>query len=396
MKIDYFYKPNKPSMQEIFDTKLQSKLPNLGTTIFTTMSALANEHKAINLSQGFPDFPLDSKFESILKENLSKNVHQYAPMMGLPKLREAIQKLIATQHKRTLELDEILVTAGATQAIFTTIQALVHKTDEVIIIDPAYDCYAPAVHLVGGRCIHIPLNASLALDLERIKAAMNDKTKMLIINNPHNPTGAVFGQEQLTALVKILEDFPNCLVLSDEVYEFINFTNEAITMQQFESLQNRLITVSSFGKTLHVTGWKVGYLTAPKPLISEIAKVHQYLVFSVNHYAQDAIADYLNVVEIDEISRMYNKKRTLLHGLLEKSRFKLLPCSGTYFQLIDYSAISDEKDTDFAIRLTKEIGVATIPISVFFKETYSQNILRLCFAKSEDTLTHAAHRLCQI
>jgi len=383
-------------MQEIFESKLQSKLPNLGTTIFTTMSALSNEHKAINLSQGFPDFPLDTQFEDILKQNLSKNVHQYAPMMGLPKLRDAIQKLISREHNRQLSIDEILITSGATQAIFTAIQALVNKDDEVIIIDPAYDCYAPAVKLVGGKCVHIPLNQKFELDLERIKSALNDNTRMLILNNPHNPTGAVFGKDQLKKLVGILNQFPNCLVLSDEVYEFINFTNEAITMHQFESLQNRLITVSSFGKTLHVTGWKVGYLTASKHLISEIAKVHQYLVFSVNHYAQESIADYLNIVDIDTISRMYNQKRTLLQGLLENSRFNLLPCSGTYFQLIDYSDISQEKDVDFAIWLTKEIGVATIPISVFFKEEFSQKVLRLCFAKSEETLTQAAQRLCQI
>lgn len=383
-------------MHELIAPKISSKLPDLGTTIFSTMSALANEHKAINLSQGFPDFPLDAQFEALLKENLEKNVHQYAPMMGLPKLREAIQQLIATQHKRTIELDEILVTAGATQAIFTTIQALVNTNDEVIIIDPAYDCYAPAVQLVGGLCVHIPLNNLFSLDLDRIKSALNNKTKMLIINNPHNPTGAVFGQGQLKELVGVLDGFPNCLVLSDEVYEFINFTEESITMHQFESLQNRLITVSSFGKTLHVTGWKVGYLTAPKHLISEIAKVHQYLVFSVNHYAQDAITDYLNIVDINAISRMYDDKRNLLHGLLENSRFKLLPCAGTYFQLIDYSAISQEKDVDFAIWLTKKIGVASIPISVFFREPYSQKVLRLCFAKSEETLTQAAQRLCQI
>ena len=383
-------------MEELLALNIQSKLPNLGTTIFTTMSALSNEHKAINLSQGFPDFPLDAQFEAILKENLGKNVHQYAPMMGLPKLREAIQKLISEQHKRQLSIDEILVTAGATQAIFTAIQALVNKDDEVIIIDPAYDCYAPAVQLVGGKCVHIPLNQNFELHLERIKSALNDNTRMLIINNPHNPTGAVFGKEQLKELVEILNEFPNCLVLSDEVYEFINFTNEAITMHQFESLQNRLITVSSFGKTLHVTGWKVGYLTAPKHLISEIAKVHQYLVFSVNHYAQESIAEYLEIMQVPAISEMYAQKRNYLQSLLRPSRFKLLPCTGTYFQLIDYSNISQEKDVDFAVWLTKEIGVATIPISVFYKDDYSQKVLRLCFAKSEETLTQAAQRLCQI
>lgn len=383
-------------MHELIAPKMNSKLPNMGTTIFTTMSALANEHTAINLSQGFPDFPLDPQFEEILRRNLTKNVHQYAPMMGLPKLHEAIQKLILNQHNRQLALDEILVTAGATQAIFTTIQALVHKNDEVIIIDPAYDCYAPAVELVGGRCIHIPVTDALELNLDRIQASMNSNTKMLIINNPHNPTGVVFSTEQLKGLNQILDSYPNCLVLSDEVYEFINFTADKITMHQFESLHNRLITVSSFGKTLHVTGWKVGYLTAPKHLISEIAKVHQYLVFSVNHYAQDAIADYLDIADISKISVMYNAKRDQLQHLLQKSKFKILPCSGTYFQLVDYSAISQEKDTDFAIWLTKEIGVATIPISVFFKEEFTKPILRLCFAKSEETLTQAAQRLCQI
>jgi methionine transaminase len=383
-------------MQDLFDHKTKSKLPNLGTTIFTTMSALANEHKAINLSQGFPDFPLDADFARILEQNLSKNVHQYAPMMGLPKLREAIQKLISKQHNRQLSIDEILVTAGATQAIFTTIQALVNHGDEVIIIDPAYDCYAPAVHLVGGKCLHIPITTEFKLDLARIQSALNTKTRMLIINNPHNPTGAVFGSEELTSLVGLLENFPNCLILSDEVYEFINFSGETITMHQFESIQNRLITVSSFGKTLHVTGWKVGYLTAPKNLISEIAKVHQYLVFSVNHYAQESIADYLEIMEVPAISEMYIQKRDYLQNLLKPSRFELLPCSGTYFQLIDYSNISDENDTDFAIWLTKEVGVATIPISVFFKEEFSQKVLRLCFAKNEETLTQAAHRLCQI
>lgn len=383
-------------MQEIFDSISHSKLPNLGTTIFTTMSALSNEHKAINLSQGFPDFQLDAKFEQILKQNLANKVHQYAPMMGLPKLREAIQSLIAKEHKRNLSIDEILVTAGATQAIFTTIQALINTGDEVIIIDPAYDCYAPAVQLVGGKCVHIPLTQNLTLDLERIQSVLNSNTRMLIINNPHNPTGAVFGCQQLSTLIDVLEDFPNCIILSDEVYEFINFTSDVITMHQFESLHNRLITVSSFGKTLHVTGWKVGYLTAPKPLIYEIAKVHQYLVFSVNHYAQAAIADYLNIVDISAISKMYIEKRDVLQNLLKTSRFRLLPCSGTYFQLIDYSAISQDKDTDFAIWLTKEIGVAGIPISIFFKEEFPQKVLRLCFAKSTETLTQAAQRLCQI
>lgn len=373
-----------------------SKLPQVGTTIFSVMSALANEQKAINLSQGFPDFPLDEKFKSILEACLTENVHQYAPMMGLPELRIEIQKVIKNKHHRKVSIDEILVTAGATQAIFTAIQALIHKDDEVIIIDPAYDCYAPAVDLVQAKRIHIPLTDELELDLDRIKSSISDKTRMLIINNPHNPTGTVFSQKQLIDLVSILQNYPKCIVLSDEVYEFINFTADIISFHQFESMRDRLITVSSFGKTLHITGWKLGYLCAPSHLMQEITKVHQFLVFSVNHYAQKAIARYLKNYNIDAIAPMFQKKRDLLQTLLKPSQFELLPCRGTYFQLVDYSKISDENDVEFAKRITKEVGVATIPVSVFFDSTFNQKYLRLCFAKSDELLTSAAERLCKI
>ena len=373
-----------------------SKLPKVGTTIFTIMSAHANEYKAINLSQGFPDFPLDEKFKSILEACLGENVHQYAPMMGLPELRTEIQKIIEKQHHRMVGIDEVLVTAGATQAIFTAIQALIHKDEEVIIIDPAYDCYAPAVDLVQAKRIHVPLNAQLELDLDRIKSSISDKTRMLIINNPHNPTGAVFSQRQLSEFVSILEDYPKCIVLSDEVYEFINFTSDIITFHQFESMRNRLITVSSFGKTLHITGWKLGYLCAPGHLMREITKVHQFLVFSVNHYAQRAIAEYLKHYDIRAIAPMFQQKRDLLRALLTNSNFELLPCDGTYFQLVDYSNISSENDVDFALRLTAEVGVAAIPVSVFFDSPFNQKYLRLCFAKSDEILTSAAERLCKI
>ena len=391
--------PNKlVNLAQIFQIpmNLTSKLPHVGTTIFTVMSALANEHNAINLSQGFPDFPIEDRFKEILAQGLNQNVHQYAPMMGLPKLREEIVKLIEKQHKRPVEIEEILITAGATQAIFTCIQALVHSGDEVIIIDPAYDCYGPAVDLVGGKRIHIPLNEHLALDLEAIRTALNSKTRMLIVNNPHNPTGAVFSQKQLRELTELLANFPDCLILSDEVYEFINFSGDVISLHQFESLHERLLTVSSFGKTLHITGWKLGYLCAPEALMKEITKVHQFLVFSVNHYAQNAIADYLKIYEIEAISPMFQKKRDLLRSLLSSTKFRMLPCQGTYFQLVDYSVVSDEKDVDFAKRLTREIGVASIPISVFFNKTFDKNYLRLCFAKSDEILTSAAERLCKI
>lgn len=376
--------------------QINSKLPNIGTTIFSVMTGLANEHKAINLSQGFPDFPIDNRFKTILSETLNENVHQYASMIGLPILRETIQDLVQKQHHRTLALDEILITAGATQSIFTTIQALVQAGDEVIIIDPAYDCYAPALDLVQGKRIHIPLTDDLNLDVQKIADALTEKTRMLIINNPHNPTGRIFGASTLKQLVELLEKFPNCLILSDEVYEFINFSNETISMHQFTSLHERLITVSSFGKTLHITGWKMGYLCASKHLMNEITKVHQFLVFSVNHYAQFAIAKYLKDYSIQEISNLFDKKRQLLQSLLVNSKFELLPCEGTYFQLVDYSKISDKTDVEFAKWLTTEVGVATIPISVFFNEKFEQKYLRLCFAKSDETLIKAAEKLCKI
>lgn len=360
------------------------------------MSALANEHQAINLSQGFPDFPLDARLNEILTQSLTQNVHQYAPMMGLPMLREEICKLVLNQHQRALKLEEVLITAGATQAIFTAIQALIHTGDEVIIIDPAYDCYGPAVDLVQAKRIHIPLTDELTLDLDKIEHALNNKTRMIMFNNPHNPSGAVFGLSQLNALVALLARFPNCLVLSDEVYEFINFTKDRITMHQFTSIRDRLITVSSFGKTLHLTGWKLGYLTAPESLMNEIKKVHQFLVFSVNHYAQYAFAEFLKIYKTEEISPMFLRKRNVLQDLLKSSKFKLLPCHGTYFQLVDYSNISEKNDVEFSQWLTKEVGVASIPISVFFDQGFHKKYLRLCFAKSDDILTSAAERLCKI
>jgi len=373
-----------------------SKLPHVGTTIFTTMSALSNEYEAINLSQGFPDFPIDTVFSEILHGTLAKNVHQYAPMMGILPLREEIIRIIHENYNRILEPENVLITAGATQAIFTAIQALIHQNEQVIVLDPAYDCYAPAIQLVLAEPIHVPLTVDFRLNLDLIKQKINDNTKMIIINNPHNPTGTVFKNEDLQGLVDLLVSYPNCLILSDEVYEFITFEEKFKSMHLYEEIRNRLITVSSFGKTLHVTGWKVGYLTAPSHLLKEIAKVHQYLVFSVNHYAQNVIASYLKTVDLQTISPLYLQKRDLLSNALKGSKFKILPCLGTYFQLVDYSEIGLLNDVDFAIWMTKEVGVASIPISVFFKENYDEKIIRLCFAKDDSILTQAAQKLCQI
>ncbi len=380
------------------DTKvnLTSKLPEVGTTIFTQMSALANEVGAINLSQGFPNFPVSEQFKQILKETVDKNVHQYAPMQGLLSLRETIARIAQNEYKRNLHPDEVLITAGATQAIFTAIQALVHEGDEVIIIDPAYDCYRPAVDLVKGKAIHIPLDKELNLDLDVIANKMSERTRMFIINNPHNPTGTVFGKKQMNELVSILERFPNCLILSDEVYEFINFTNEEISFNHYPQLFERLITVSSFGKTLHVTGWKMGYLTAVGSVMQEIKKVHQFLVFSVSHFAQQAIDTYLQIFDVKSLAPFYHEKQIFLERKLKQSSFNIIPSSGTYFQIVDISKVTEMKDVDYAIWLTKEKGLATIPLSVFYNFQPSYNYLRLCFAKDEETLTKAGEILCQI
>jgi len=380
------------------DTKglVTSKLPDVGTTIFTTMSALANEFGAVNISQGFPNFPPDAGFIEIMANTAVKNVYQYAPMQGIISLREQICELIQNEYARAMQIEDVLVTAGATQAIFTAIQALVHPGDEVIIIDPAYDCYRPAVDLVGAKAVHIPLTETFELDLDALGKNMSGKTKMLIINNPHNPSGVVFGKKQMDGLVGLLDNFPNCLILSDEVYEFINFSGELISMHYYPQLFDRLITVSSFGKTLHMTGWKVGYLTATGKVLEEIKKVHQFLVFSVSHFAQEVIATYLKSFEVKELTPFYERKRAFLADKLAHSKLGLIPCSGTYFQVVDTRKVTDMGDVEFAIWLTKERGIATIPLSVFYNHQPPQHYLRLCFAKDDETLTKAGDILCQI
>jgi len=375
---------------------ITSKLPHIGTTIFTQMSALANEVGAINLSQGFPNFPLAEGLRHSFEKNLSENVHQYAPMMGIISLRETLSTLIQKSYNRRLSPDNILITAGATQAIFTIIQAFVHPNDEVIVIDPAYDCYRPALDLVQAKTHHIHLTDKFELDLNQIEQKLNGKTRMFIINNPHNPTGAVFPKKQLDVLVRLLEKHPNCIVLSDEVYEFINYTDENVSLNNYPSLFNQLITVSSFGKSLHITGWKVGYLTANDALITEIKKVHQFLVFSVSHFAQAAINDYLQTFDVQTLSAFYLEKRNNLQKWIQQSKFDLIPCNGTYFQTIDISDVTDMKDVEYAIWLTKNVGLATIPLSVFYAENPKTNYLRLCFAKDEITINKAGELLCQI
>jgi methionine aminotransferase len=376
---------------------MNSKLPHVGTTIFTVMSKMASEHDAINLSQGFPNFPIDPLLEEIVKKQASNNVHQYAPMAGLPSLLEQISKLVLKQYQRPIDpQSELLVTAGATQAIFTTIQALVHPGEDVIILDPSYDCYESPVILAGARPIRIPLNESFLPDWERIRSVVTKNTKLIITNNPHNPSGIVWKKEDLQQLEQLVSDFPDLMVLSDEVYEFIQFENKHLSANSSEILKERSIIVSSFGKTFHITGWKIGYIVAPKPILNEIKKVHQFLVFCVNSLAQASLAEYMDHVDVSKLGKFYQQKRDDFRVKMKNSRFELLPCEGTYFQVARYSAISDENDVDFAKRLILEHRVATIPLSVFNADGEDRKMLRFCFAKDEHTIAQATEKLCRI
>lgn len=374
-----------------------SKLPNVGTTIFTVMSQLAAKHGAINLSQGFPNFPVDSKLTDIVKEIAADSVHQYLPMAGYPPLLEKIGRTIENSYSRTLDPQtEILVTAGATQGIYTTIQAFVNPGQEVIILDPSYDCYEPAVILAGGKPIRIPLNKDFSPNWNLIESSFSEKTTMIIVNNPHNPSGRILNAIDLDQLETILDKFPKALLLSDEVYEYITFEEKHISANSRKKLHNKTIIISSFGKTFHITGWKIGYLVAPENLMIEIKKVHQFLVFSVNSVAQVALANYLDKVDVQALGAFYQDKRDLFRNLIKDSKFELLPSEGSYFQVASYASISNENDVDFTKRLVLEHGIATIPMSVFNADGRDDKLIRFCFAKDTETLTQAALKLCKI
>lgn len=373
-----------------------SKLPHVGTTIFTTMSALAQKHGAINLAQGFPNFPIDPQLQAQLIRVSQENAHQYAPLQGLVTLREKVANLIDRQYKREVDTDEILITAGATQAIFTIIQALVFAGEEVIILDPSYDCYEAPVHLVGAKAIRLPLTATFDPDWDLIEAHLNERTKLLIINNPHNPSGKIWRESDFLALESLMQRFPKLLLLSDEVYEFITFEQQHQSIHERSAIRERSIIVSSFGKTFHITGWKVGYLVCPKALMTEILKVHQFLVFCVNSVAQHALAAYLDLVDVNTLSAFYQQKRDIFKAGLKKSRFTLLPAEGSYFQVADFSAISKQSDVEFCQELTIKFGVAAIPISVFNANGHDANLIRFCYAKTDETLQEAIEKLCKI
>ena len=374
-----------------------SKLPNISTSIFTVMSKMAAEYNAINLSQGFPNFQVDQRLTDIVAKLAKENVHQYTPMSGYPPLLSKIALLINNSYGRTvLPETELLVTAGATQAIFTIITALVGNNDEVIILDPSYDCYEAPVLLCKATPVRVALNDDYTPNWRVIEKACTSKTKMIIINNPHNPTGKILKEFDFETLEILLEKYPNILLLSDEVYEYITFEVKHISAHSRKKLLNRCVMVSSFGKSFHVTGWKVGYLAAPKYLMKEIKKVHQFLVFSVNSICQVAISEYLDLVSIAEIGKLYQEKRDYFRHLLKDSLFELMPCEGTYFQVASYAAISNENDVDFCKWLITEHGVAAIPISTFYADGKDLKLIRFCFAKDNATLEEAVKRLCAI
>lgn len=374
-----------------------SKLPHVGTSIFTVMSKMATEYNAINLSQGFPNFRVDERLTDSLARLAKENVHQYLPMSGYPPLLNKIAALVLKSYNRIIQPEtEILVTAGATQAIFTTITALLNTDDEVIILDPSYDCYEAPVLLCKAKPVRVDLNDDYTPNWKRIEKAFSPKTKMIIINNPHNPTGKILTKTDFEALETILQKYPKVILLSDEVYEYITFEQSHISVHTRKKLQNRAVVISSFGKSFHITGWKVGYLVAPVQLMNEVKKVHQFLVFSVNSISQVAISEYLDVVAVDKLGSFYQEKRNYFRTLLQNSRFELLPCEGTYFQVASYAAISDENDVDFCKRLIVEHGVAAIPLSSFYGDSKDEKRIRFCFAKDNKTLEEAAKRLCGV
>nr|WP_294859114.1 methionine aminotransferase [uncultured Fluviicola sp.] len=376
---------------------MQTKLPKVGTTIFSTMSQMANEYHAINLSQGFPNFPIDPLIEELLAKNSKDNVHQYAPMAGLPSLLDGIAGMVHRVYNREINpATEILITAGATQGIFAALQALVHFGDEVVILDPAYDCYGPAVHLAGGKAIHIPMREDFTIDWRELRQTVNQKTRVLIINNPHNPSGKMMDESDYDALVQVMTDHPNLILCSDEVYEFITFEKTHFSAHNNEILRNRSVIVSSFGKTFHLTGWKVGYIIAPENILKEIKKVHQFMVFSVNSVAQKTLADYISTTDVTTLGKFYQDKRDQFKQLMSKSKFEFLPSEGTYFQTVRYREISDLPDVQFCEWMVKEVGVAAIPLSVFYEELNDYHTIRFCFAKTDETLIQAAERLCKI
>ncbi|KRW59284.1 pyridoxal phosphate-dependent aminotransferase [Pseudomonas sp. TTU2014-080ASC] len=381
---------------------ITSKLPNVGTTIFTRMSQLAVETGALNLSQGFPDFDGPQGLRDAVAAHISAGHNQYAPMTGLPALREQVAAKIARCYGAKVSADtEITITPGATEAIFCAIQAVIHPGDEVIVFDPSYDSYEPSVELAGGRCVHVPMTLpDFRIDWQKLQDALSSKTRMIIINSPHNPSGSLITREELDQLAALIRG-REIYLISDEVYEHLLFDGRKhASVLAHEELYQRAFVVSSFGKTYHVTGWKTGYVVAPPALSGELRKVHQYVNFCGVTPLQWGLADYMaaHPEHVDELPGFYQAKRDVFCDLLEGSRFTFSRAPGTYFQVVDYSAIRDDlNDVDMAEWMTREHGVAVIPVSVFYQQPpENMRLVRLCFAKREETLRQAAEKLCAI
>jgi methionine aminotransferase len=383
-------------MTSSFSTVLQSRLPHVGTTIFTVMSALATQHQAVNLGQGFPDFACDPALTALVNAAMQAGHNQYPPMAGVPALRDAVsEKLERLYGRHYRAADEITITAGATQAIFTALMALVHPGDEVIVLEPCYDSYLPNIALAGGVVVRVPLTpGTFRPDFGKIAAALSAKTRAIIINTPHNPSGTVWSQADMLALEALLAP-TNVIVISDEVYEHMVFDGAAHeSASRFGGLAERAIIVSSFGKTYHVTGWKVGFVAAPAALTVEFRKVHQFNVFTVNTPVQHALAAYMAHTDAyAALPAFYQRKRDLFRAGMAQTPFKLLPSEGTFFQCADISAVSDRSESDFCQWLTTDIGVTAIPMSAFYAEGFDQRIIRFCFAKEDATLEAALERL---
>ncbi len=382
-----------------FNGPLKSKLPKTGTSIFSVMSSLAVEHKAINLSQGFPGFDISMDLVNLVNKYMKQGFNQYAPMPGILPLRERIAEKVQKQYSAVYNPDkEITITAGGTQGLYTAIACSIREKDEVIIFDPAYDCYAPAVVLAGGVPVHVELKyPDFHIDWNDVKKLISQRTRMIIINTPHNPSGAVLSAKDMQMLEKLTTK-TDILILSDEVYEHVIFDGyEHQSVMRYPKLAERSFVIFSFGKTFHTTGWKMGYCIAPENLTAEFRKVHQFMVFSANTPVQYAYADFMSDEKNHSgIDSFYQSKRDRFLRLIQGSRFKPLGCSGSYFQLLHYSKITQEKDIDFAVRLTKENGVASIPVSAFYKNGTDHKLLRFCFAKDDEMLERAAEKLMAV
>jgi len=375
---------------------LASRLPQVGTTIFTVMSALAQQHNAVNLGQGFPDFDCDPHLLDAVNNAMRSGLNQYPPMTGVPALREAVAAKIAKVYGHSYDPGtEITITAGATQAILTTILAIVHPGDEVIVLDPSYDSYEPNIVLAGGTAVHVPLTPrTFRPDFDRIAAALTPRTRAILVNTPHNPSATIWTADDMQRLTELLRP-TNVIVVADEVYEHMVYDGlKHESVSRFPELAARSFVVSSFGKTYHVTGWKVGYVAAPAPLMAEFRKVHQFNVFTVNTPVQHGLAAYMaDPAPYLGLSAFYQRKRDLFRAGLASTQLKLLPTTGSYFQTVDYSAVSDLSEEAFCRWLVTDVGVAAIPISAFYPGGFEQKLARFCFAKKDDTLELALGRL---